>query len=288
MKSDFGHEKLRAYAESIKFVAWTTELLGSVPKNLSAWDQLDRASSSIPLNIAQANGKATASDRCQSFDVARGSALECAACLDVLLVRAKINQTDCFSGKAVLKAVVSMLIGLIKSTSSQRIHEDAVEYRAEDPRLTTNPRWSPSQTFFDHEKLKAYQESIRFIGLVCGFLERLPQGLSLSGKLDRASTAIPLSIAEGNGRFTAADRCRFFDHARGSALECAACLDTLVAGKRLMYTEIESAKCALPDIVSMIVGLIRSNCPDRIPAKGFRYGRIGKEGDASRSHSSHS
>jgi len=34
-----------------------------------------------------------------------------------------------------------------------------------------------------------------------------------------------LNIAEGNGRFTSPDRCRFFDTARGSVLECAACLD---------------------------------------------------------------
>ena len=40
-------------------------------------------------------------------------------------------------------------------------------------------------------------------------------------QLDRASTSIPLNIAEGNGKYTLKDRCRFFDTAHGSALECA-------------------------------------------------------------------
>src|SRR5438067_12729265 len=46
-----------------------------------------------------------------------------------------------------------------------------------------------------------------------------------------ASTSIPLNIAEGNGKFSARDRARFFEMARGSTLECAACLDVLLVRK---------------------------------------------------------
>lgn len=60
-------------------------------------------------------------------------------------------------------------------------------------------------------------------------LDKLPRGASVRDQLDRASTSIPLNIAEGNGKFTSADRCRFFDNARGSALESAACLDVMIA-----------------------------------------------------------
>ena len=65
-----------------------------------------------------------------------------------------------------------------------------------------------------------------------GLLETLSKSLAAYDPLDRASTSIALNIAEGNGKYTAPDRCRFFDIARGSALECAACLDVLVAKKR--------------------------------------------------------
>jgi four helix bundle protein len=42
-------------------------------------------------------------------------------------------------------------------------------------------------------------------------LDKLPRTASVRNQLDRASTSIPLNIAEGNGRFTSADRCHFFD-----------------------------------------------------------------------------
>jgi four helix bundle protein len=82
--------------------------------------------------------------------------------------------------------------------------------------------------------------------------------------LDRASTSIPLNIAEGNGKFTKPDRCRFFDNARGSALECAAALDVLVAKARLGVDEILPGKDRLRGVVSMLVGLIRANSDYRL------------------------
>jgi four helix bundle protein len=86
--------------------------------------------------------------------------------------------------------------------------------------------------FFDHEKLVAYQRSIEFIAWSTDLLETIPAKLSVSDQLDRASTSVPLNIAEGNGKFTTPDRCRYFAIARGSALECDACLDVLVAKGR--------------------------------------------------------
>jgi four helix bundle protein len=83
---------LNVYQESIRFITWISELLETIPKNLSVHNQLDRASTSIPLNIAEGNGKHTSPDRCRYFDIARGSALECAACLDVLVAKKKIDE----------------------------------------------------------------------------------------------------------------------------------------------------------------------------------------------------
>ena len=128
MQPVLDHERLSVYQESLRLVSWSGELLDKVPKGLAVHGQLDRASTSIPLNIAEGNGKFTAPDRCKSFDTARGSALECAACLDVLAVRKKIDQGEADEGKAMLAHIVSMLVGLIKATSSSRVYEDAGEY----------------------------------------------------------------------------------------------------------------------------------------------------------------
>ena len=126
MKTHFDHEKLDVYQDTIGFVSWVDELLEGIPKSLAVYNQLDRASTSIPLNIAEGNGKYTPADRCRFFDIARGSALECAACLDVLVAKKRIDSAA--EGKAILVHIVSMLVGLIRSTSDTRVHEDPAKY----------------------------------------------------------------------------------------------------------------------------------------------------------------
>ena len=116
----FDHEKLNVYHTAIAFVVWSSNLLADIPKNVAVHNQLYRASTSIPLNIAEGNGKHTSADRCRFFDTARGSALECAACLDVLVAKTIINESTAAEGKEMLLEIVSMLIGLIRSNSSSR------------------------------------------------------------------------------------------------------------------------------------------------------------------------
>jgi four helix bundle protein len=53
----FDHEKLNVYRASIKFVTRATDLISKVESKAAVKDQLDRASTSIPLNIAEGNGK---------------------------------------------------------------------------------------------------------------------------------------------------------------------------------------------------------------------------------------
>ena len=116
----FDHEKLVVYQTAIKFVKWSSGLLADLPKNMAVHNQLDRAATSIPLNIAEGNGKHTPADRCRFFDIARGSALECAACLDVLVARTVIEESMAVEGKVPLIEIVSMLVGLIRSNSPSR------------------------------------------------------------------------------------------------------------------------------------------------------------------------
>src|SRR5437660_3013582 len=111
--------------------------------------------------------------------------------------------------------------------------------------------------YFDHEKLDVYQEAIAFCGWVGEFLTAISSKAAAKDQLDRASTSIPLNIAEGNGKFSYRDRARFLEIARGSALECAACLDVLVARKLATEEQIIVAKEQLTKIVQMLVGLLR-------------------------------
>lgn len=116
---------------------------------------------------------------------------------------------------------------------------------------------------FDHEKLDVYQKAVTFIAWSSDLLKSIPKGVAVHNQLDRAATSIALNIAEGNGKFTPADRCRFFDTARGSALECAACLDVLLSKRLSEEPAVREGKEILLDIVPMLIGLIRANSPDR-------------------------
>ena len=118
-ESWFSHEKLEVYQEAIAFVAWLSTFMEGPVRMGDVKDQLDRASASMPLNIAEGNGKYLPKDRCRFFDIAHGSALECAAGLDVLVARGKSTRDQIRPGTQSLQRIVRMLVGLIKRNSDR-------------------------------------------------------------------------------------------------------------------------------------------------------------------------
>ena len=124
-ESFFDHDKLEVYREAIAFVAWLAVLLDAAPRAGDVKDQLDRASTSVPLNIAEGNGKYAPKDRCRFFDIAHGSALECAAGLDVLVAKGKFTTEQVTPGKQRLQRIVRMLMGLIKRNSTREYERAA-------------------------------------------------------------------------------------------------------------------------------------------------------------------
>ena len=128
--------------------------------------------------------------------------------------------------------------------------------------------------YFDHEKLDVYREAIAFCAWAGEFLNTISAKAAAKDQLDRASTSIPLNIAEGNGKFSAKDRARFLEIARGSALESAACLDVLVARKLATAEQVENAKENLARIVQMMMGMLRrfSERADFLKEEGVQYG----------------
>src|ERR1041385_2418652 len=105
-----------------------------------------------------------------------------------------------------------------------------------------------SKIYFDHEKFFAYQRSIEFVGWASQLLEELPPKLAVCDQLDRASTSVPLNIAEGNAKFTAPDRCRYWATARGSALNARLVWTCLSLRENPAWTEHrrESGSCLRP------------------------------------------
>lgn len=126
----FDHEKLDVYRKSIAFCAWVGDFLPQITQKTAARDQIDRASTSIPLNIAEGNGKFSIKDRARFLEMARRSTLECAACLDVLVAR-KLATEEQVSGRiSEVAAIVRMMIGLLKRFSERAdvLHEESGSY----------------------------------------------------------------------------------------------------------------------------------------------------------------
>jgi len=125
----FDHEKLDVYQIELLFVAWVAALLTEVRSAAPGFhrevcDQLDRASLSSLLNTAEGNGKRQGKQRAKFFDDARGSAVECAACLDALVARKLATIERVIEGKRLLFRTVGMLTKLVERFDSYRARED--------------------------------------------------------------------------------------------------------------------------------------------------------------------
>jgi four helix bundle protein len=120
----FHHEKLIVYQRALEFAAWSQRLIDSPSKKTSTRDYLERAGDSIALNIAEGNGKFSLKDRARFFQIAHGSGLESAACLDLFVARRCCEQDAIVQGKLILEEIVKMLFAMLDRLGC-RIAEDA-------------------------------------------------------------------------------------------------------------------------------------------------------------------
>jgi four helix bundle protein len=126
----FDHERIDVYRRSMDYVAFSYGLAKTLAgTNRHARDQWLRAAQSIPLDIAEGNGKQSLTDKGRFFEIARGSALECASIHDVLRVCDWIDDDTNQFGKSNLKRIVLMLTRLIQRTTE--VSDDRIEYEYE-------------------------------------------------------------------------------------------------------------------------------------------------------------
>jgi len=132
VQAHFDHERLDVYQIELGFIAWVTILLKEIRTageglHREVCDQLDRASLSALLNTAEGNGKRQGRQRAKFFDDGRGSAVECAACLDALVAKRLVSIERVTEGKAMLVRIVGMLTKLV-----QRFDEDSGRLKDEE------------------------------------------------------------------------------------------------------------------------------------------------------------
>ena len=99
-----------AYRLALAFRAHVVRWLPLKRAELS--DQLDRASISAVLNVAEGAGRSGPRDQARHYAIARGSAFECLAILDLLDLES--NDAGRHEARAVLVRLVAVLTALIR------------------------------------------------------------------------------------------------------------------------------------------------------------------------------
>ena len=109
------HERLDVYAVALDFASMVPELARGARPSLR--DQLERASTSVVLNIAEGCGRRSRRDRLHFFAMAQGSAMECGAAIDLLRIHVAIELGDATRAKHKVARIVQMLVGLRRRES---------------------------------------------------------------------------------------------------------------------------------------------------------------------------
>jgi len=108
-------QKLDVYRCSIEFVAMAVEFGGTIPRGYGELrDPLRRAALSVPLHIAEGAGRTSEADGARHFAIARGSAMECAAVLDVVRVLGALPEERHRQATELLARTVAMLTKLCR------------------------------------------------------------------------------------------------------------------------------------------------------------------------------
>ena len=108
-------ERLDCYRVALEFHVIATAMAPRCDSVLR--DQLRRASLSIILNTAEGAGQRSRLQKRHLYSIARGSAMECAAIVDVVRLRGAAAVTDCASARTLLIRIVQMLTKLDRSLS---------------------------------------------------------------------------------------------------------------------------------------------------------------------------
>lgn len=107
-------QRLDVYQRAIEFLALVYDLVDQLPKGHGdRADQLVRAAESVVRNIAEGAGRWSEADSSKHYKIARGEAMECAACLDVIKLRKLVAAAQYEDGIHLLEGVVAMLTKML-------------------------------------------------------------------------------------------------------------------------------------------------------------------------------
>ena len=106
----FDHEKLDVYQAAIELVVLIDQVIENFPRGRAYLaDQLHRAGTSVPLNIAEGAGEYSRDEKSRFYRIAKRSATECAWIFDVCRRLRLIEEAQYSKVRELLIRIVSML-----------------------------------------------------------------------------------------------------------------------------------------------------------------------------------
>ena len=112
------HDNLDVYQAAIEFVAQADHTVEHLPRGRAYLaDQLQRAATSIALNIAEGAGEYARKEKDRFYRMARRSATECAAILDVCKRLALVSSKEFDPSRKLLLRMVAMLTSMVRRRS---------------------------------------------------------------------------------------------------------------------------------------------------------------------------
>jgi len=100
-------ERLDVYRVAAEFQRLASDFARRSPHPFR--DQLERASLSVVLNIAEGYGRSSPADKARLYVIARGSARECQALVEILTHRSIVPEAPCAAALALVARVNRML-----------------------------------------------------------------------------------------------------------------------------------------------------------------------------------
>ena len=118
-------ERLHVYRVAVEFQLLAASI-GSGRRLGSLRDQLDRASVSVVLNIAEGSGRFAPADKAHFYLIARGSAMECLEALFLLQARSLVSTDVYRRSRALLSRIVAMLTRLASAMQAAAVRQRAL------------------------------------------------------------------------------------------------------------------------------------------------------------------
>ncbi len=118
----FDYERWDVYQAALELVVLISDIVEQLPRGKAYLaDQLQRAGTSVPLNIAEGAGEHATSEKARFYRMAKRSATECASILDVCKQLRLLPDSQYRQGRELLLRIAAMLTKMARADNASRV-----------------------------------------------------------------------------------------------------------------------------------------------------------------------